>query len=611
MTAVLLNHVDLGFSGGYVGVDIFFVISGYLITSLILRDLEAGKFRAVDFWERRIRRIIPALFVCVLTVFAAAWVLYLPWDFARLGTAMMSQTAAVSNFVHWTISGYFAPDAETLPLLHTWSLAVEEQFYILLPVTLWLLHKWRRSWIKPLLTCGLFVSLVASIWLTRRSPSASFYLLPTRAWELLVGSVLASGLRWNGLAFRWVREALSLVGIAAIGWSIFRFDSSTPFPGSAALLPTLGTMAVIWANESSQTLVGRVLSWSPLVFIGKISYSLYLFHWPLIVFTRYRLMRELTTPEKAAVVTATFVVATISWAIVETPLRQKTLLRERRQLFMISAIAMILIAAMGLWIQRTEGMPSRFTSEQLIYLNDPALKKGFGRLDEDKIRSGHLKEFGGATGAIECVVWGDSHAHRLMPCIEEVCRKKGIRGAAALHAATPPLIDFAFKNKFTVRDSQQYNRAILTYAIDRKVRYVILAGFWSEYADTPGFSECFQKTVNTLVAAGIKVIVVRDVAQQEGDIPSLLTRTLINGKDVRTIGVPLAKHREHQALADQAIDLLPKVQVTILDPISLLIDENGICRAEMDGVSLYQDDDHLSYAGALRLKPLFEQALNK
>lgn len=611
VTAVVFNHVDLGCSGGYVGVDVFFVISGYLITSLILRDLDTGKFRAVEFWERRVRRIIPALFVSVLGVFAAAWMLYLPWDFARLGPAMMSQSVAASNIVHWSISGYFAPDAETLPLLHTWSLAVEEQFYLLLPVTLWLLHKWQKSWIKPMLIVGLLASFGVCVWMTKRSPSASFYLLPTRSWELLMGSLLAHGLSRKIVEVRWLREVLSLCGAAAIGWSIFRFDSTTPFPGTAALLPTLGTLAVIWSNEEAQTLVGRVLAWPPMVFIGKISYSLYLIHWPLIVFTRYRLMRELTTPEKGFVIAAAFIMATLSWAIVETPLRQKKLLGDRKPLFAVSAVALVLVTALGLWVYQAQGIPSRFTTEQLVYLNDPDLMKGFGRIDKNDVRSGKLKEFGADTGPIECVVWGDSHAQRLMSCIDEVCREKGIRGASAFHASTAPLLDFTFKNRYTVEDSKQYNDVIFKYAIDHRVRYVILAGFWSTYANTPGFQECFDKTVKSLTSAGIQVIVVRDVALQSGDVPRLLTRALIYGQDVSTIGIPLAQHRKHQAQADQTIDRLPKNQVTIIDPILQLVDDKGICRAEMNGVSLYQDQDHISYSGALRLKPLFEQALVK
>ena len=161
VTAVVLNHVGLSCPGGFIGVDVFFVISGYLITSLILRDLDSGQFRTAEFYERRVRRILPALIVSVTAIFATAWVLYLPWDLERLGPAMMSQAVAMSNVVHWNISGYFAPDADTLPLLHTWSLAVEEQFYVLFPLFLWLIYKWRKSYVTPLLISGCLLSIAA------------------------------------------------------------------------------------------------------------------------------------------------------------------------------------------------------------------------------------------------------------------------------------------------------------------------------------------------------------------------------------------------------------------------------------------------------------------
>ena len=249
---VVLFHLHVaGFAGGYVGVDVFFVISGYLITSLIQQELDRGEFSFVRFWERRARRILPALTVVVLFSLAAGWFILTPTDLDNLGASAFAQSLFGSNVLFWLQAGYFEPGAGSKPLLHSWSLAVEEQFYLCFPFMLVLLGMVGRISRVRLIAGFLLLSLVLSVYGVADHPTAAFYLLPTRAWELLLGAVLAlapglasrvsSADRWN--------EILSWLGLAAIAVAVFGYHAETPFPGLAALLPCLGTAAIIRTNE--------------------------------------------------------------------------------------------------------------------------------------------------------------------------------------------------------------------------------------------------------------------------------------------------------------------------------------------------------------------------
>jgi peptidoglycan/LPS O-acetylase OafA/YrhL len=253
--SVLFFHANIGVSGGYVGVDVFFVISGYLITGLILKECDRGTFRIVEFWERRVRRIVPVLTVVVLSCLVAGWFLLLPLDFKELGQSVVAQAMLLSNVYFWRESGYFAQAAEVKPLLHTWSLAVEEQFYLIYPVALVALTRLSRKALVATIVFLCSVSLILSIYSSYRHPSANFYLLPTRAWELLMGSFLAA-LPTQRASIRWLTECLSWGGLISILCAACLYGDDTRFPGIAALLPCVGTALVIWANGHTLTSLG-------------------------------------------------------------------------------------------------------------------------------------------------------------------------------------------------------------------------------------------------------------------------------------------------------------------------------------------------------------------
>ncbi len=289
---VVLFHAGMPFfSGGFVGVDVFFVISGYLITNLILNDLDRGGFSIANFYQRRIRRIFPALAVVFAFCLAAGFALLTPEDYAGLGRSIVASSAFASNIYFWRSTNYFAPDSDAEPLLHTWSLSVEEQYYVFYPLLLLVLARLR--WPPARWLIGIVVvSLIAATLLVFYKPSATFYLLPTRAWELMIGGVVA--IADNDLQRgRLTRTLAGLAGLAAILLPVLLYTSRTPFPGLAALPPTIGAALIIWSGGAPLTPVARLLSSRPFVLVGQASYSLYLWHFPLLAFAAYAAGGEL------------------------------------------------------------------------------------------------------------------------------------------------------------------------------------------------------------------------------------------------------------------------------------------------------------------------------
>jgi peptidoglycan/LPS O-acetylase OafA/YrhL len=316
---VVLFHAGLGCSGGYVGVDVFFVISGYLIVSQIHRDLQLDRFSLMAFWARRARRIVPGFLVCVSVVFLISWFFLLPADFRELGQSMISSALGISNLYFLREAGYFAGASEIKPLLHTWSLAVEEQFYLVVAPLAYFLGKSSKIKVVAILVCMFFASFGFSIWQVSQDAEAAFYLLPARAWELLIGANFAL-LRFHITLRSWISDLLGLVGLLAILVPCVLYTPDTPFPGLAALAPCLGATLIIASGEGNErTLVKRLLSCRVIVFIGLISYSLYLWHWPIFAMSHYLgLFEHFGAAFRCALTVFAFLVAALSWKYVTT-----------------------------------------------------------------------------------------------------------------------------------------------------------------------------------------------------------------------------------------------------------------------------------------------------
>ena len=320
---VVLYHAGAtSISGGYLGVDVFFVVSGFLISGIIWRDLEAGAFSFAGFYERRIRRIYPALFSMILACLGCASLFLVPDDFVAMGNSAAATAVYGSNIFFWRKSGYFDAPAELAPLLHTWSLAVEEQFYVVYPVFLALVHRFARGRAVHALMAVFVASLALATWGISAYPEASFYLLPTRAWELALGALLAVA-HLPTPRSRLLSEAAAVAGGLLIGYSAFAFDSRTPIPGPLGLVPCLGAALILHAARRP-TLVGRLLETPPFVFVGQISYSLYLWHWPVLVMSKHFLaVRELPLWATVTAVAGSVALAWASFHLVEQPVRKR------------------------------------------------------------------------------------------------------------------------------------------------------------------------------------------------------------------------------------------------------------------------------------------------
>lgn len=366
---VILFHAGVSqMSGGYIGVDVFFVISGFLITGILARELEAGQFSLLGFYERRARRILPSLVVVLAATMVAGFFLMLPYELAELSRAVMAVILFVSNILFWRESGYFAPASELNPLLHTWSLAIEEQYYILFPLLLWACWKWCKGGVFLLLVVISLGSLALAEMLSTRMPLTNFYLLPTRAWELLAGSLTALYLLRNRQPEGWCSEVLGIAGLAAITYSIFAFDASTPFPSLWAVIPVLGTVAIILGTRPA-TLVGRFLSSPAFVGIGLISYSAYLWHQPLFAYARLTEAdghpSQLTMLGLAGL---SLILAWISWRYVESPFRRRDAF-SRAKIFALSGASGVALSGMAAFIIFSDGLPNRYPAGQQAWIS--------------------------------------------------------------------------------------------------------------------------------------------------------------------------------------------------------------------------------------------------
>jgi len=360
-------------SGGFVGVDVFFVISGYLISSILFSEIASNRFSILAFYERRIRRILPALFAMLIVVSAVISFFLLPNELIDYAKSVIAAATSTSNFYFWRHSGYFeAPMSK--PLLHTWSLAVEEQFYLTFPVFLLLMRRFFPRFLKQAVLLLFFVSFAASIVTVRYDPNTAFYMPYTRAWELLLGTVVSLQF-FPRLPQAWLRNAVTITGMGLIAYSALRYLPQTPFPGLAALAPCLGSALIIGAGESGRTLVGRALSWRPVVFVGLISYSLYLWHRPVIILSDLGLSINLNALSdnplalwlQRSSLLARFVISMLlgilSWRFVERPFRSRSSRRiERQPLFAFSAAVLVALVALAGVVISAHGFPSRFPS---------------------------------------------------------------------------------------------------------------------------------------------------------------------------------------------------------------------------------------------------------
>lgn len=539
--SVLIFHLSPSrLSGGFVGVDVFFVISGYLISAIVFSEIANSRFSVIGFYERRIRRIFPALFAMLLVCSAVMSYFLLPTEFVDYAKSVFAATTSTSNFYFWMHSGYF--DAPTSnPMLHTWSLAVEEQFYILFPILLVIMRRFFPRHLKLGVILLFVASLTASAIAVRFSPTADFYMPYTRAWELLMGTLISLGMfpRFSG---KLLRNLVTVLGLAMICYSDLRFSSETPFPGFAALVPCAGSALIIGAGESGTTLVGTVLSWRPIVFIGLISYSLYLWHWPLIVLNslgfsfnlgglvphRWEYLLLSQAASKVAILVFSFVLAVLSWRFIERPFRSRPKRIERGPLFALSAAVMLLLLLSSATVIYAGGFPSRFapSAVQVASALTPPGASTLGQLGNCAITDANVKTvfandscLQGSANADNYLLVGDSHAGSLKEGLTEALPNANI-GLAAVWGCRPSL-----QGEGGAVCKQMMDFLFQKYLPSHPVQALLLEARW--YANS-------LDNLGEISAWGqkhsVRVVIFGPVAEYDAPLPRLLAYSIARNK---------------------------------------------------------------------------------
>ena len=419
---VILFHAGFEwFSGGFVGVDVFFVISGYLITTIIISEMAEEKFSIINFYERRARRILPVLFFVMAVCLPFAWLWLSPAYLRDFGQSLVAVSIFSSNILFWLESGYFDTAVELKPLLHTWSLSVEEQYYIFFPIFLMLTWKLGVKWVLIFLSIIFFVSISIAVWGTQYSTdeeiiSGAFFLLPARVWELLIGIFAAFYLKYNTyLKSHFLNQVLSIIGLGMITYSIIAFDETTPFPSLYSLIPTIGTVLLILCSVP-KTYVHKFLSLKYIVVIGLISYSAYLWHQPLLAFARHRLLGDVSDFILIALCLTSLLMAWFSWRFVESPFRNKKMF-NRKSIFAMSALGGIIFFALGFFLHINITTPSKvlFSNKEISipYKYHGIIDKGRKCSPPLLLSDEKPCEIFGGGKLGEVIIVGDSHARVL------------------------------------------------------------------------------------------------------------------------------------------------------------------------------------------------------
>lgn len=586
---VLLYHAGVpGFSGGFIGVDIFFVISGYLITAIIAREIDAGEFSILTFYERRARRILPALLAMIAFVLAGASWLFLPSDFESVGPSALAAIFFFANVWLFTETGYFQASAETTPLLHTWSLGVEEQFYIGVPILLIVIARYAPHWRMKSLIAMALASFVWAVMKQADTDGFAFYMLPTRAWELFAGSLLALG-AIPAVRNRWLAEGVCAVALGAIIWATATYDYNTVFPGVAALAPVLAAAALIHCAPGTWT--GKLLSLKGPVWIGLISYSLYLWHWPLIVFWLYGLDGEVSLWHSAALIAVSIAIGWASWRFIEQPFRSKTHFPATR-IWRWSAVGMGLGTLASLALVMQGGWDSRFDDRTL----------GFARASADfsparaactvKRISDYPDECTlGADTPPSAVIWGDSHAVELAWVLGERYGATGQSIAQRTRSSCPPAIGY---DPVKDPDCAAFNANVLAeIAASPSVETVYLAGYWvsDNYRDA-GMDAHVNRTIDELRALGKQIVLIGPIPSQRQSVPRLLA---LQGADVQTLPAP--RFAQATAWFTRNYPVWRQRGVRIIEPLNRLSRDGNTIIVAGD-TPLYYDSHHLSLAGA-------------
>lgn len=623
--AVVLFHAKIApFTGGYVGVDVFFVISGYLIAGQLADRAARGELALGDFALRRARRLAPAS----LFVVAATLILFAPFltpDLYRgLSISALAQTFFVANLNFWALSDYFGPAAEEQPLLHTWSLSLEVQMYALYAIVAVSCMRLRLSRMSMIAALALITvaSFAASAVVTPVDRATAFYLPPTRFGEFTLGALIALvGPLSLGAA---VTSALSAIGLAALAVAFLVLDETTRFPGYAVLWPTIAAAAVVWAGSVGR--VGQALGWAPAAFVGRISYALYLWHWPVFLFAD-AMGAFSSLGDKAIVIAVSGILAALTYYFVEEPLRRRRLLAAPRRFLLGSGVAAAVSSALALLVVVTDGAPQRF-ADRIAFANTiPRQDECF---DDDSTDGLRTCRFGRLDEPPRILAYGDSHVLSLLPVFDKLGWEHGVSGLFMGTSGCPPfdgvvpVRDLASQRRCAALKDKAHSLLETTPGLET----VIIVGRWSYYvADDPvsgyrqklvgpdgealsledsrqAMTRALHETVARLTARGLEVVVVKQPPHHPKTPREAASAARLSGRPLKEFALSYAAHVELQQAFEAELDQNDGVRSVELAP--LLCEPEGLCAQFEGDQALYIDRDHLSPIGATRVAPAFE-----
>lgn len=620
---VILNHVGFSFiPGGFVGVDVFFVISGFLITSIIHPMIKENNFKITWFLSRRIKRLMPVLLFVIFVSMIIFTFILLPQDLIKFYRSVIWVVLYGANFFFWREhGGYFDGGSQEAPLLHTWSLAVEEQYYLIWPIMLVFFVKYFGNKLTAYLLLGLLVfSTFFSQWGTEVTLGAAYYLLPTRFFELLLGSCLA--IFWHRLPSTNVmtHNLLSIIGLLLIIVSSLLLNEHSSFPGYNALYPTLGTILLIYSSKGR---VNKFLSSKPMVFTGNISYSLYLWHWPIFVIIRY-ISIDFSVPTQITAIIFIFILSYLSWKFIEQPLRHvqwKSFNKVSLNLYAFPSIILIVFAVIGIYNQ---GYPKRFSSEVIkmdLALNSFASKSRkncHSAFRNSNTLPNESCKFGKEAAHSTAFVFGDSHANHLIPFLNELFKNSNVIGQDYTLDRCIPIMGLNWGgNTFMASKCKERNELAKKHIQKNKFKYVVMAASWphlstqrmyinsrvviKEKEKEALFKAQLQYTIDVIIHSGAIPVFIEDTPTLGGKSPKCpLKKVVYNGSLNCSI-----ERNENNMIDSVLLELKNDYpQLVILKPHHLYCFDSD-CKMEIGNLPLYRDDDHLNEYGAKYLGEIY------
>ncbi len=623
---VVLFHSNPAWApGGYVGVDIFFVISGYLITRIIQGDIEKQRFSIINFYERRARRILPALFLILAFCIVVGWLWFMPADFDTMAKSAIATVGFLSNIrFMMSFGNYFAGSTEVEPLLHTWSLAVEEQFYIVFPLLMWAVARFlpgNKRFNATAIIAGIsFLSLAYAIWLLPHDSVRAFYLPFTRAWELGLGALIAVR-AVPRLTSTPSRQAVAAIGLALIVMPILMYVPETPFPGLAAVPPVLGTALIIWAGEAGGSIVATALALRPMVWIGRLSYSLYLWHWPILVFVRYRFATELWPIWwPLPLIVAMIAISYLTYRFIENPFRARDGV-TRKGIFggaVAGSATFALIAGLIVW---QHGVYQRFEPSVVrVAKGVMDVDRSPGKCSKDLATGQRLCVLGAPGVTPDFFIWGDSHARTAAVGIDVAAKAAGRAGYLWTRSACVPFLEISRpKKRNCPKQNAQAQRILLAH---REIKDVILVSRWAFYFHGSGstsdeetdvplrdwshagarepnalvFRRGLTRTVNFLRANGRHVLVLQDVPEIGWIVPQYEGVKAAFGTPTPQRPTLADYQSRNGAVNDMLQQMAARGMIDTISSSDLLCEQT--CRTMYRGRPLYVDDNHLTKSGS-------------